>query len=78
MLILYLYSDHDVLGHRRVNVRTRVWSQQDVQVAVHRTVEVNVDMDEELGGIKQTVTVQSQQEIDMITAELQMKKDLQI
>lgn len=64
-----------------MNVRTRVWSQQDVQVAVHRTVEVNVDvrhMDEELGGIKQTATVRSQQEIDMITAERQMKKDFQI
>jgi hypothetical protein len=44
-------------------------------------VEVNVDVrhvDEERGGIKQTVTVRSQEEMDMITAELQMKKDLQI
>jgi len=66
-----------VFGHRRANV----WLQRDVQVAVHQTVEVNVDvrhMDEERGGIKQTVTVRSQEEMDMITAELQMKKDLQI
>jgi len=64
-------------GRRRANV----WHQQDVQVAVHRTVEVNVDTrhtDEERGGIKQTVTVRSQEEMDMITAELQMKKDFQI
>jgi hypothetical protein len=35
-------------------------------------------MDEEQGGIKQTVTVRSQEEMAMITAELQMKRDLQI
>jgi hypothetical protein len=35
-------------------------------------------MDEEQGGIKQTFTVRSQEEMDMITAELQMKKDFQI
>lgn len=66
-----------MLGRRRANV----WPQKDVQVAVHRTVEVNVDvrhMDEERGDIKQTVTVRSQEEMDMITAELRMKKDLQI
>ena len=65
-----------MLGRRHANVRP----QKDVQVAVHRTVEVNVDvrhMDEEQGGIKQTVTVRSQ-EMDMLTAELRMKKDLQI
>lgn len=76
-LFQYITSDHDVFGRRRANV----WSQKDVQVAVHRTVEVNVDvrhMDEELGGIKQTLTVRSQEEMDMITAELKMKKDLQI
>ena len=67
-----------MFGHRRTNV----WPRKDVQVSVHRTVEVNVDVrhvDEERGGIKQTVTVRSQEEMDMmITAELQMKKDLQI
>ena len=66
-----------MLGRRRPNV----WPRKDVQVAVHRTVEVNVDvrhMDEERGCVKQTVTVRSQEEIDMITAELRMKKDLQI
>ncbi len=70
-----LLSDHDVFGRRRANV----WPQQDVQVAVHKTVEVDVDVrhvDEER--IKQTFTVRSQEEMDMITAELQMKKDLQI
>jgi hypothetical protein len=63
-----------VFGRRRPNV----WSKQDVQVSVHRTVEVNVDVqyvDEERGSIKQIVTVRSQEEIDRITAELQMKKD---
>jgi len=66
-----------MFGRRRANV----WPKQDVQVAIHRTVEVDVDirqMDEERGGIKQTVTVRSQEEMDMITVELQMKKDLQI
>jgi hypothetical protein len=66
-----------VLGRRRA----KIWPQKDVQVAVHRTVEVNVDvrhMDEEQGGIKQTVTMRSQEDMDMITAELRMKKDLQI
>jgi hypothetical protein len=68
-----------MFGRRRANV----WAQQqeDVQVAIHRTVEVNVDirqMDEERGDFKQTVTVRSQEEMDMITAELKMKKDLQI
>jgi len=76
-LFQYITNDHDVFGRRRANV----WPQQDVQVAVHKTVEVNVDvrhMDEEHGGIKQTATVRSQEELDMITVELQMKKDLQI
>jgi hypothetical protein len=66
-----------VLGRRRPNV----WPRKDVEVAVHRTVEVNVDvrhMDEERSGIKQTVTVRSQEEMEMITAELRMKKALQI
>jgi hypothetical protein len=66
-----------MFGRRRANV----WRKQDVQVAIHRTVEVDVDirqMDEERGGVKQTVTVRSQEEMDMITVELQMKKDLQI
>jgi hypothetical protein len=69
-----------MFGRRRANV----WH-QNVQVAVHKTVEVDVDlrhMDEERAGLpgayKQTVTVRSQAEMDMITAELQMKKDLQI
>ena len=56
--------------------RANVWPHQNVQVAVHKTVEVDVDLDEESGHFKQTV--RSQADLDMITAELQMKKDLQI
>lgn len=60
--------------------RAKVWP---AQVAIHRTVEVNFDipsMDEEqpYGGYKQTSTVRSQAELEMIAAELQMKTDLQI
>jgi hypothetical protein len=62
-----------VFGRRRANV----WPHQNVQVAVHKTVEVDVDLDEEQSAyFKQTV--RSQAELDMITAENQMKKDLQI
>lgn len=62
-----------MFGRRRPNV----WPHQNVQVAVQ--VEVDVDLDEEHGvPFKQTVTVQSQAELDLITAELQMKKDFQI
>ena len=44
---------------------------------MHKTVEVDVDLDEEQSAyFKQTV--RSQAELDMITAENQMKKDLQI
>ena len=75
-------SDHDVFGRRRPNV----WPHQNVQVAVHKTVEVDVDLrhtDEEQPGLphgdyKETVTVRSQAEMEMMTAELQMKKDFQI
>jgi hypothetical protein len=55
-----------------------------VQVAVHKTVEYDVDLrvDEErgrpLGECKQTMTARSQVDIELQTAELQMKKDLQI
>jgi hypothetical protein len=53
------------------------------QVTIHRTVEVNLDaprMDEEQphGDYKQTHTVRSQAELEMIAVELQMKTDLQI
>jgi hypothetical protein len=75
-------SDHDPLGRRRPNV----WPQQNVQVAVHKTVEYDVDLrrlDEErgrlpLGEFKQTISMRSQVELELHTAELQMKKDLQI
>ncbi|KAH9998612.1 hypothetical protein BJV77DRAFT_979293 [Russula vinacea] len=79
-LFQYITNDHDMFGRRRANV----WH-QNVQVAVHKTVEVDVDlrhMDEERAGLpgayKQTVTVRSQAELDMMAAEIQMKKDLQI
>jgi len=60
--------------------RAKVWP---AQVAIHRTVEVDFDtpsMDEEQphGGYKQTRTVRSQVELEMIAAEQQMKTELQI
>lgn len=60
--------------------RAKVWPHPNVQVAVHKTIEVDVDllhMDEERGG-KQTISMRSQEEIQMMEEELQMKKDLQI
>lgn len=55
---------------------------QEVQVAVHKTVEVDVDLrhmdEEQLRTYKQTVSMQSQAELEMAAAELQMKNDLQI
>jgi hypothetical protein len=81
LLSTVLLSDHDPFGRRRPNV----WPNQNVQVAVHKTVEVDVDLsrvDEEQPGFhddyKQTATVRSKAELDLITAEIQMKKDLQI
>jgi hypothetical protein len=77
-------SDHDPLGRRRANV----WPSQNVQVAVHKTVEYDVELrhvDEERGRLplplselKQTISVRSQAEMELHTTELQMKKDLQI
>lgn len=60
--------------------RPNVWP---AQVAIHRTVEVEFDaprLDEEqaLGDCKQTRTVRSQAELEMIAAEIQLKNDLQI
>jgi hypothetical protein len=82
LLSTVLLSDHDPFGRRR---RANIWPQQNVQVAVHKTVEVDVDLlpiDEERPSphedCKQTVTVRSKAEMELITAELQMKKDLQI
>jgi len=78
-LFQYITNDHDPFGRRRPNV----WPHQNVQVAVQ--VEVDVDLshiDEEQPGLrddyKQTVTVRSKAEMELITAEAQMKKDLQI
>jgi hypothetical protein len=53
------------------------------QVAIHRTVEVDfdiahVDIEQPHGDYKQTHTVRSQADLDMIAAEIQMKNDLQI
>jgi hypothetical protein len=78
-----LLSDHDPFGRRRA---ANVWPHQNVQVAVHKTVEYDVDLrriDEERlglphGDFKQTMTMRSQAEIELHTTELQMKKDLQI
>lgn len=82
LLSTVLLSDHDSFGRRRANV----WPHQNVQVAVHKTVEVDVDLsrldEEEQAGVrdgyKQTATVRSKAEMELITAEIQMKKDLQI
>ena len=59
--------------------RTKVWPHPNVQVAVHKTIEVDVDlhMDEEHGG-KQSISIRSQEDIQMMEEELQMKRDLQI
>ncbi|KAI9507576.1 hypothetical protein F5148DRAFT_1203583 [Russula earlei] len=76
-LFQYITNDHDAFGRRRPNV----WPAQNVQVAVHKTVEVDVDLcriDEEQPGYKQTLTVRSKAELELQTAEEQMKKDLQI
>lgn len=76
ILSTVLLSDHDVYGRRRA----KVWPHPNVEVAVHKTIEVDVDllhMDEEHGG-KQTISLRSQEEIQMMAEELQMKKDLQI
>jgi hypothetical protein len=65
-----------VYGRRR----TKVWPHPNVEVAVHKTIEVDVDLvqiDEEHDG-KQTFSVRSQEDIQMMVEELQMKKDLQI
>lgn len=53
------------------------------QVAIHRTVEVDfdvprMDVEQPHNAYKQTQTVRSQAELDMIVAEQQMKNDLQI
>jgi hypothetical protein len=82
LLSTFLLSDHDPFGRRRPSV----WAHQNVQVAVHKTVEVDVDLtriDEENPGLagdghKQTATVRSKAEMELINAEIQMKKDLQI
>jgi hypothetical protein len=64
-----------VYGRRRA----KVWPHPNVEVAVHKTIEVDVDlqMDEEHGG-KHSMSMRSQEEIQMMEAELQMKKDFQI
>ncbi|KAI0278095.1 hypothetical protein BGY98DRAFT_565050 [Russula aff. rugulosa BPL654] len=71
-LFQYITNDHDVYGRRRA----KVWPHPNVQVAVHKTIEVDVDllhMDEEHGG-KQTISMRSQEEIQMMEEELQMKR----
>jgi len=75
-LFQYITNDHDVYGRRRA----KVFPHPNVEVAVHKTIEVEVDllqMDEEHGG-KHTISVRSQEDIQMMETELQMKKDLHI
>ena len=75
-----LLSDHDPFARRR----SSVWPhRQNVQVSVCKTVEVDVGLsriDAEQPGLrddyKQTATVRSKAELDLITAEIQMKKGL--
>jgi hypothetical protein len=72
-------SDHYTFDYRR----PKFLPQQNVQVAVHKTVEVDVDLrhlDEEQlrSGFMQTVSMRSQAELEIIAAELQMKNDLRI
>ena len=71
-----LLSDHDVYGRRRA----KAWPHPNVEVAVHKTIEVDVDLlqtDEEHGG-KHSISMRSQEDMQMMVEELQMKKDLQI
>lgn len=75
-LFQYITNDHDVYGRRRA----KVWPHPNVEVAVHKTIEVDVDLhqlDEEHGG-KHTISTRSQEDIQMMAEELQMKKDLHI
>lgn len=77
-----LLSDHNPFARRRPNL----WPHhQNVQVSVYKTVEVDVDLSHIgaaqpglRGDYKQAATVRSKAELELITAELQMKKDLQI
>jgi hypothetical protein len=75
ILSIAFLSDHDVYGRRRA----KVFPHPNVEVAVHKTIEVDVDlqMDEERGG-KHTISIRSQEDIQMMEEEFQMKKDLQI
>jgi len=75
-LFQYITNDHDVYGRRRA----KVWPHPNVEVAIHKTIEVDVDLlglDEEHGG-KQTISVRSQEEIQMMAEELQMWKDFHL
>jgi hypothetical protein len=71
-------SDHDPLTHHHANV----WPQQNMQVAIHRTMEYNVNLhvNEEQGRppVHEFKQMQPQADIELHTVELQMKKDLQI
>jgi hypothetical protein len=71
-------SDHHPFCHRSPNFLP----EHDIQVAVHKTVEVDVDLphmdEEQLRSFKQTVSMRSQAELEIMAAELQMKSDLQI
>ncbi|KAF8462075.1 hypothetical protein DFH94DRAFT_688745 [Russula ochroleuca] len=78
-LFQYITNDHYTFDYRR----PKFLPQQNVQVAVHKTVEVDVDLrhlDEEQlrSGFMQTVSMRSQAELEIIAAELQMKNDLRI
>jgi hypothetical protein len=75
IVLTILLSDHDVYGRRRA----KVWPHPNVEVAVHKTIEVDVDlrMDEEHGG-KRSLSVRSQDDIQMMAEELQMRRDFHL
>jgi hypothetical protein len=76
ILSTVLLSEHDVYGRRRA----KAWPHPNVEVAVHKTIEFDVNllqMDEEHGG-KDSNSMRSQEDIQMMAEELQMKQDLHI
>jgi hypothetical protein len=67
------FSDHYMFA-----TRSSAWP---AQVAIHRTVEINFDIqrtDEEQPHCEYTRTVRSQAELEIIAAERQMKDDFKI
>jgi hypothetical protein len=73
---VYFSDNYNYIFTNRANVLP-------AQVAIHRTVEVDfdiprMDVEQAHGDYKQTHTVRSQAELEIIAVELQMKNDLRI